>query len=95
MNIHLHLPVLDGAYTFTAGRARFHRARVPTHDEIERLLDVLIRRIVRTVTRAQALVAGPEEEEGAQPYLNLERPDDKDTYCIFVIVPNRGTSCVT
>ena len=40
--------------------------RVPTHDEIERLLDVLIRRIVRTVTRAQALVAGP-EEEGAQP----------------------------
>ena len=26
LNIHLHLLVLDGAYTFTAGRARFHAA---------------------------------------------------------------------
>ena len=73
LNNHLHLLVLDGAYTFTAGRARFHRARVPTNDEIERLLDVLIRRIVRTLTRAQALVAGP-EEEGAQPYLHSNGP---------------------
>ena len=31
---------------------------------------------MRTLTRAQALVAGP-EEEGAQPYLHLERPDDE------------------
>ena len=76
LNIHLHLLVLDGAYPFTAGRARFHRAGVSTNDEIERLLDVLIGRIVRTLTRAQALVAGP-EEEGAQPYLHLERPDDE------------------
>ena len=52
LNIPLHLLVLDGAYPFTAGRARFHRAGVPTNDEIERLLDVLIRRIVRTLTRA-------------------------------------------
>jgi hypothetical protein len=75
LNIHLHLLVLDGAYTFAAGRPRFHRARAPTIDELERLLAVLVRRIVRTLTRAGALVADP-EEEGAQPYLNLERPDD-------------------
>ena len=92
LNIHLHLLVLDGAYTFVAGRPRFHRARAPTDDEIERLLDALIRRVVRTLTaapgilppaafvhpctsRAGALVVDP-DEEGASPYLNLERPDD-------------------
>ena len=75
LNIHLHLLALDGAYTFAAGRPRFHRARVPTNDEIERLLDALIRRVVRTLTRAGALVVDP-DEEGASPYLNLERPDD-------------------
>ena len=57
------------------GHGRFHRARAPTNDEIERLLDTLIRRIVRTLTGAGALVADP-DEEGASPYLSLERPDD-------------------
>ena len=75
LNIHLHLLALDGAYTFAVGRPRFHRARAPTNDEIERLLDALIRRVVRTLTRAGALVADP-DEEGAPPYLSLERPDD-------------------
>ena len=75
LNIHLHLLVLDGAYTFAAGRPRFHLARAPTNNEIECLLDALIRRIVRTLTRAGALVADP-DEEGASPYLSLERPDD-------------------
>jgi len=37
--------------------------------------DTLIRRIVRTLTRFGALVAGPEEEP-AQPYLNFDRSDD-------------------
>ena len=50
LNIHLHLLALDGAYTFATGRPRFHRARAPTNDEIERLLDALIRRVVRTLT---------------------------------------------
>jgi len=75
LNIHLHLLVLDGAYTFIAGRPRFHRARPPTNDELERLLDTLIRRIVGTLTRAGALVIDA-DEEGTQPYLNLERSDD-------------------
>ena len=75
LNIHLHLLALDGAYTFAAGHPRCHRARAPTNDEIERLLDALIRRIVRTLTGAGALVADP-DEEGASPYLSLERPDD-------------------
>ena len=71
----LHLLVLDGAYTFAAERPRFHRARAPTNDDIERLLDALIRRIVRTLTRSGALVAEP-DYEGASAYRNLERPDD-------------------
>ena len=67
--------MLDGAYTFAGGGPRFHRAWPPTGDGLERLLDALIRRIVRTLTRSGALVEGS-DEEGAQPYLDLGRPDD-------------------
>ncbi len=92
LNIHLHLLALDGAYTFAAGRPRFHRARAPTNDEVERLLDALIRRIVRTLAAALGIpppaafvhpctaragaLVADPDEEGASLYLNLERSDD-------------------
>ena len=65
LNIHLHLLVLDGAYTFTAQSPRLHRARAPTTDELERSLDTLTRRTVRTLIPARVLVVEC-EEEGAQ-----------------------------
>ncbi len=67
LNIHLHMLVLDGAYTFTHDRARFHRAPAPSDAELVRLLDTLIRRITRTLVRAGVLVEDPE-----QPWLDLE-----------------------
>jgi hypothetical protein len=67
LNIHLHMLVLDGAYTFTHDRARFHRAPAPSGAELVRLLDTLIRRITRTLVRAGVLVEDPE-----QPWLDLE-----------------------
>jgi len=30
LNIHMHLLILDGAYAFTDGTARFHRAPAPS-----------------------------------------------------------------
>jgi hypothetical protein len=42
LDIHLHRLVLDGAYTFTHDRARFHRAPAPPDAELVRLLDTLI-----------------------------------------------------
>ncbi len=67
LNIHLHMLVLDGAYTFTHDRARFHHAPAPSDAELVRLLDTLIRRITRTLVRAGVLVEDPE-----QPWLDLE-----------------------
>lgn len=67
LNIHLQLLVLDGAYTFSDGTVRFHRARAPSQGEIERLLNTLARRITRTSVRAGVLVEDPE-----QPWLDLE-----------------------
>ena len=52
-----------------------HHARALTNAEFARLLEASVRRIVRMLTRAGALVADP-EEEGPSPYLNLERPED-------------------
>jgi len=59
--------VLDGAYTFTHDRARFHHAPAPSDAELVRLLDTLIRCITRTLVRAGVLVEDPE-----QPWLDLE-----------------------
>ncbi len=58
--------VPDGAYTFAHGQARFHRAPAPSEAELERLLDILIRRITRTLVRTGVLVKDPQ-----QPCLNI------------------------
>jgi hypothetical protein len=67
LNVHMHLLVLDGAYTFTDDTARFHRAPAPSQAELEGLLDTLVRRITRTLVRAGVLVEDPE-----QPWLDLD-----------------------
>lgn len=69
----LQLLVLDGAYTFSDGTARFHRAPAPSQGEIERLLDTLARRITRTLVRAGVLVEDPQ-----QPWLDLEEGSPLD-----------------
>ena len=48
LNVHLHLLVPDRAYTFEHGKPHFHRAPAPHPDELNALLDTLIRRITRT-----------------------------------------------
>ena len=81
--------MLDGAYTFAGDRPRFHRARPPTDDELERLRDTLIRRIVRMLTRSGTLVVGPEEQAAlgqlAEHVVSLRtnppiKPGTKDPY---------------
>ena len=58
---------LDGAYTFSGSRPTFHRARRPTGEELNHLLDTLARRIVRVLERRGLLIADPE-----LPHLDLE-----------------------
>ena len=71
LNVHLHVLVLDGAYTFEGRHPRFHRAPAPSGQELAHLLDALIGRITRTLVRAGVLVEDPCEDPG-QPYLDLD-----------------------
>ena len=66
LNPHLHMLILDGAYTFSGNRPTFHRARPPGGEELYDLLDTLSRRIVRLLERRGLLVADP-----VAPYLDL------------------------
>jgi len=67
----------DGVYTFSDGeRPRFHRVAPPAAEELERLLDALVRRITRTLVRSGALVAQEYDDE-EQLWLDLD-PDGED-----------------
>jgi len=60
LNIHLHCLVLDGVYRRTEGQPIFDAARAPTSDELASLLDRIIARLMKMLTRAGHLV----EEQG-------------------------------
>jgi hypothetical protein len=66
--VHLHILALDGGYSFQGEGARFHRAAPPAAQQLERLLETLIRRITRTLVRSGALVA-QEYDDGMQAWL--------------------------
>ena len=67
LNVHLHLLVPDGAYTFEHDKPHFHRAPAPSPTELHELLNTLIARITRTLVRGGVLIEEPEH-----PYLDLE-----------------------
>ena len=60
LNVHCHLLVPDGAYTFENDKAHFHRAPAPSSIELHRLLDTLITRITCALVQGGVLV----EQEG-------------------------------
>jgi Putative transposase len=60
LNIHLHSLVLDGVYQRTEGEPDFQGARAPTRVELEGLLDKIIARLMKMLTRLGCLV----EEQG-------------------------------
>ena len=60
LNIHLHCLVLDGVYRRTEGEPDFQEARAPSRDELADLLDKIITRLLKMLTRLGYLI----EEEG-------------------------------
>ena len=70
LNIHLHMLVLDGVYTFDHERPRFHRIKAPTQCELQRLLHTIARRVTGALERQGLLIRDIE-----QPYLDLEAAD--------------------
>ncbi len=51
LNIHLHCLVLDGVYRRTEGEPVFQQARAPSRDELAGLLDKIIARLMKMLTR--------------------------------------------
>jgi hypothetical protein len=60
LNIHLHCLVLDGVYRSSTGAPLFHQARAPSADELQTLLNRIIQRILKLLTRTGYLI----EEQG-------------------------------
>ena len=60
LNIHLHWQVADGVYGSSAGAPVFHEARAPSLAELEGLLNRIIGRILKLLTRTGYLI----EEQG-------------------------------
>ena len=81
LNIHLHCLVLDGVYRHTEGEPDFQEARAPTRDELQGLLEKVIARLLKRLTRLGYLV----EEEGMTYVADID-PDNP-------LTPLQAASC--
>jgi ribosomal protein S27E len=66
LNVHLHMLVLDGVYANEHGKLRFRPLPAPAPAMMTRLLDVIVRRVLRRLERDGLLVRDPE-----RPWLDL------------------------
>ena len=51
LNVHLHMLIPDGVYTLSHGKPRFHAVSAPSHSELTALLNRIVRRVTRQLTR--------------------------------------------
>jgi len=70
LNIHLHCLVLDGVYRRTDGEPVFVQADSPTDEDLQALLQRIITRLMKLLTRRSVLVE--EEEEGSSYLIETE-----------------------
>ena len=68
LNIHLHCLVLDGVYRIQNGMLEFRSVRSPTDDQLQALLNQIIKRVMKALTRHGALI----EEEGMTYLADIE-----------------------
>ena len=75
LNVHLHMIVLDGVYTFDNDAPRFHSVNAPTPADMQELLARIFRRTVRQLERDGVLI-----QDSEQPYLDLTQEDLQDSF---------------
>jgi hypothetical protein len=68
LNVQFHILVPDGAYTFERGEAHFRRAPAPGPEQLRKLLDTVLARIIGALERGGALV-----KEDEQAHFEMER----------------------
>ena len=96
LNVHLHMLIPDGVYTCEHGKPRFHTVAGPSHRELPTLLNRIIRRISRQLTRDGLLA-----EEAEQAYLDLQTDDTLDQFGAaslqyrVILGPNTGSRVLT
>jgi len=96
LNVHLHMLIPDGVYTLSHGKPRFHAVSAPSHSELTALLNRIIRRIARQLTRNGLLV-----EDADQTYLDLQIDDTLDQFGAaslqyrVILGPNTGSRVLT
>jgi hypothetical protein len=73
LNVHIHMLVLDGVYTLDEHGIKFHRVNAPRPEALEKLLNRLIQRIIRRLTKDGLLVPDP-----GGPWLDFELDDQFD-----------------
>jgi hypothetical protein len=68
LNVHFHVVVIDGVFTFGAdGRARFHEARPPTPEQIERVARLTYDRALRWLRKHGHLDERDVAERSTEP----------------------------
>jgi hypothetical protein len=75
LNVHVHMIVLDGVYTLSNNRPRFHRVNAPRRDQLEKLLNRVIQRITRRLVNDGLLILDSE-----QPWLDIEAVSALDAF---------------
>jgi hypothetical protein len=96
LNPHLHMLFLDGAYTFHGKQPNFHRARRPDHEELQRLLDTLSRRIVRVLERLGLLIADSHHPQlDFEPVSSLDHLHAASIANRIAIGPHAGRKALT
>ncbi len=96
LNIHLHMIVLDGAYTFDDDTTCFHSVKAPNSADMQVLLGRIIRRTVNQLERDGVLIQDTE-----QPHLELAQADLQDSFNAasvryrIAIGPNQGQKTLT
>ena len=83
LNIHLHCIYLDGVYDITGETPVFHPVHSPSAEQVQTLLNTIIKRIMKLLTRTGDLV---EEQERL---FMAENPIDTDT----AMTPLQSAAC--
>ena len=67
LNIHFHMMILDGVYTFNEGQSKFHFITPPSLSEMEGLLTTIAQRVVKLLEKRELII-----KDDTQGFMNID-----------------------